>query len=195
MDSFAFSENLLNLAAVIYQPNDDIDRILASFAARLRSEGHRIGGVVQRNRRGDCGPANLMAMIDLMTDQTIPICQDLGAGSKSCRLDHAGLADAAQAVRRAVADDMELVIVNKFGKTEAVGRGMRVDIADAVVAGMPVLTAVSERLYPAWRDFTAGFGTTLFCDGAVIDDWWRDTSRRASSRRLIAATGTVSAMA
>lgn len=75
LDSFAFTENLLNLAAVVYQPADDVDRLLASFAAGLRSEGRRIGGIVQRNRRGDCSPANLMEVIDLRTGRAIPICR------------------------------------------------------------------------------------------------------------------------
>jgi hypothetical protein len=118
LDSFTFTDNLLNLAAVIYQPNEDVDRLLAAFAARLRREGRRIGGIVQRNRRGDCGPANLMEVVDLMTDRAIPICQYLGSESKACKLDQAKLADAARAVSRAVADDVELVIINKSGKTD-----------------------------------------------------------------------------
>lgn len=177
LDSFSFAENLLKLAAVVYRPTDDIDRVLASFAATLRRDGRRIGGIVQRNRRGDCGPANLMEVIDLMTEKSIPICQNLGSGSTACKLDQGRLAEAGQAVKRAIADRAELVIVNKFGKSEAEGRGLRSEIADAIVAGLPVLTSVSERLYPAWTAFTGGFGTTLLCDDAVIADWWRDISR------------------
>ncbi|MGO8918692.1 MAG: DUF2478 domain-containing protein [Stellaceae bacterium] len=189
LDSFAFTENLLNLAAVVYQPADDVDRLLASFAAGLRSEGRRIGGIVQRNRRGDCSPANLMEVIDLRTGRAIPICQNLGSESKACKLDQAGLADAAQAVSRAIADEVELVIINKFGKTEAQGRGLRAEIGDAILAGMPLLTAVSERLLPAWEAFTGGFGTTLLCDGDIVEDWWRDISRRAGHRHKTAAAG------
>ena len=184
IERFTFTENLLNLAAVIYRPEDDVDSLLASFATRVRGQGRRLGGIVQRNRRGDCGPEKLMEVIDLMTDQTIPICQNLGSESTACKLDLAGLADASQAVRRAIADDVELVVVNKFGRSEAEGRGLRAEIADAIVAGLPVLTAVSERVYVAWCDFTGGFGTTLLCDEAIIEDWWYDISRRLDRRRL-----------
>jgi hypothetical protein len=117
LDHLDFTENLLNLAAVIYRPEDDVDALLLSFARSLQREGRRLGGVVQRNWRNECGPARLMAVVDLMTERQIPICQDLGSGSGACQLDEASLADAAQAVRRAVASDVELVIVNKFGKT------------------------------------------------------------------------------
>ncbi len=189
LDSANFTENLLHLVAVIYRPENDIDRALAAFATSLRRDGHRIGGIVQRNRRGDCGPANLMEVIDLLTERTIPICQNLGSGSKACKLDQAGLADAGQAVRRAITEKVDLVIINKFGKTEAEGRGLRAEIADAIAAGLPVLTSVSGRLYPAWVAFTGGFGTTLYCDSDVVADWWFDISRRASLRFPMAAMG------
>jgi nucleoside-triphosphatase THEP1 len=182
IEKFVFTENLLNLGAVIYSPGEDADTLLASFAAKLQNQGRRLGGVVQYNRDG-CGPAALMALTDLMTGQSISLCQNLGPGSASCKLDPAGLANAAQTVRRAIADDVDLVIVNKFGKSEAEGRGMRAEIADAIVAGLPVLTAVSLRVYDAWQDFTSGFGTTLFCDEAIIEDWWNEISKKFDRRR------------
>ena len=179
-----FTENLLNLAAVIYRPEDDVDALLLSFARSLQREGRRLGGVVQRNWRNECGPARLMAVVDLMTERQIPICQDLGSGSGACQLDEASLADAAQAVRRAVASDVELVIVNKFGKTEAEGRGLRSEIAEAILASKPVLTAVSTRIYPAWQSFTGSFGTMLICDESIVRGWWQDIAQKIDRRRL-----------
>lgn len=173
-----------NLGAVIYRPGDDADAELAAFAARLQRAGHRVGGVVQRNRRGQAGTTELMEVVDLMTGRAISICQDLGPGSTVCKLDQAGLAVAAQSVRAAIAADVDLVIVNKFGKTEAEGRGLRAEILAALEAGLPLLTSVSRRLAPAWAQFTGGFGTTLICDGDILDDWWRDTARRSGHRRL-----------
>ncbi|MEC4591736.1 MULTISPECIES: DUF2478 domain-containing protein [Nitrospirillum] len=182
-DSVAYTDNLLNLAAVIYQPEDDVDTLLADFALGLRDRGRRVGGIVQRNRKGDCGPVKLMEVMDLSTGRVIPICQNLGPGSVACRLDTGGLADAALAVAQAVADRVELVLVNKFGKTEAEGRGLRGEIAAAIDAGLPVLTAVPWRFYDAWTAFTGGYGTTLVCNTGVITTWWEDWARRADWRQ------------
>lgn len=182
-DGFAYTENLLNLAAVIYQPEDDVDSLLAGFAAGLQHLGHRIGGIVQRNHKGTGGPVKLMEVMDLITGQIIPICQNLGPGAVSCRLDTGGLADAAQAVQHAITQRVELVIINKFGKTEADGRGLRSELAMAVEAGLPVLTAVPWRFYDAWHDFTGGYGTTLLCEQDVVAGWWEETSRRATRIR------------
>lgn len=185
MKTLRFDEHLLKLTAIIYRSGeDDIDGLLKTFAADLIREGHRIGGVVQHNAKGECGPHDLMQLIDLMTGRAIPICQALGGGAMSCKLDPAGLADAAVSVSRAIAEDVELVIVNKFSKQEAAGGGLRAELADAVVAGLPVLTAVSDKCYDAWIEFTGGYGTTLVCERAIIDDWWREMSRREGRARL-----------
>ena len=181
-----FHEHLLKLAAIVYRPHDDVDSLLAGLAGDLLREGHKIGGIVRCNDKGKCGPQNLMQTIDLMTGNMIQICQNLGPGSMSCKLDSAGLADAAIAISRAVAKDVELVIVNKLSKWEVAGQGFRAEIADAIVAGLPVLTAVPERFLDAWHEFTGGFGTTLLCDRWVIDDWWRETSRRDGRLRVVA---------
>jgi molybdate transport system ATP-binding protein len=180
-------DHLLKLAAVIYRSGeDDVDSLLATFAADLIREGHRIGGVIQHNAKGAYGPRDLMSMIDLMTGRAIPICQTLGPEAQSCKLNPAGLAEAAVSVSRAIAENVELVIVNKFSRQEAAGGGLRAEIADTVMAGLPILTAVPDKCYDAWNKFTGGFGTTLVCERRVIDDWWRETSRRDGRNRGLA---------
>jgi nucleoside-triphosphatase THEP1 len=183
-----WSESLrpLNLAAVVYRPADDVDSLLARFADGLIGKGHRLGGVVQRNTKDDRGQRERMEVIDLMTGRAVRICQFLGDGAAACRLNPAGLAEAATAVTRAVAADVELVIVNKFSKQEASGHGLRAEIADAVMAGFPLLTAVSDNCYEAWKSFTGGFGTTLLCERRIVEDWWQEMSVRAARARVTA---------
>jgi molybdate transport system ATP-binding protein len=77
--------------------------------------------------------------------------------------------------------------VNKFSKQEAGGGGLRAEIADAVVAGLPILTAVSDKCYDDWIAFTGGYGTTLACERRVVDDWWRETSLREGRARVLAS--------
>jgi molybdate transport system ATP-binding protein len=173
----------LNLAAIVYQPADDVDCLLARFANDLMVSGHRLGGIVQRNTKGDRGQRERMEVIDLMTGKAVRLCQDLGAGAGACRLNAAGLAEAASAVTRAVAERVELVVVNKFSKQEAAGRGLRAEIAAAVANGLPLLTAVSDNCYEAWRRFTGGFGTTLLCERRIVEDWWEERSMRAACAR------------
>lgn len=186
MTNPGYHDHLMKLAAIIYRSGeDDVDRLLADFAVDLIGDGHRIGGIVQHNADGPCGPRDLMQLVDLSSGRAIPICQSLGNGAMSCRLDAAGIAEAAVAVTRAIATDVELVIVNKFSKQEAAGGGLRAEIADAVVAGLPVLTAVPDKYYHAWIAFTGGFGTTLACERHVVEEWWREISWRESRARVL----------
>jgi molybdate transport system ATP-binding protein len=176
----------LNLAAIVYRPADDVDDLLVRFAEDLIRKGHRLGGIVQRNVKDERGQRERMEVIDLMSGQAVRICQNLGKQAAACKLNPAGLAEAAALVSSAVAADVELVIVNKFSKQEAAGRGLRAEIADAVMAGLPLLTAVSDNCYGAWMGFTGGFGTTLLCDRRIVEDWWEEMSTRARFARIAA---------
>ena len=178
-----------HLAAILYRPEDDVDALLADFASARLRDGERIGGVVQRNLKDEAGRSSGMHVIDLSTGRSISICQPLGSGATACKLDPAGLAEASIAVSRAVTADAELVIVNKFSKQEAAGHGLRSEIAEAIVAGLPVLTAVPEKCLDAWREFTGDRGTILLCAPHVVEEWWREVSlRRAGARLAMQAT-------
>jgi molybdate transport system ATP-binding protein len=171
------------VAAVLYRPADDVDTLLDDFARDLLRAGERIGGIVQRNLKSEAGRQAGMLVIDLMTGREISICQALGSGATACKLDPAGLAEASLAVTRAVEDEVALVIVNKFSKQEAVGHGLRSEFADAIIAGLPVLTAVPEKCVDAWTAFTGDRGTTLLCARHVVDEWWCELASRKALMR------------
>ena len=179
--SFELDPN--KLAAILYRPEDDIDTLLADFAGDLLRASEQIGGIVQRNSKDESGRQVGMEVLDLMTGRAISICQPLGRGATACKLDSAGLAEASLAVARAIEDDVALVIVNKFSKQEAAGHGLRSELADAILAGLPVLTAVPEKCIGAWTNFTGDRGTTLFYARHVIDAWWYEVSAREAIKR------------
>ncbi|MET0221763.1 MAG: DUF2478 domain-containing protein [Tardiphaga sp.] len=170
------------LAAVLYGQQDDADSLLADFAQGLLNADARIGGVIQRNPKDASGSKIGMEVIDLMTGRAISICQPLGAGAMACKLDASGLADAAMAVRRAIAAEVDLIVINKFSKQEAAGGGLRAELAEAIISGVPVLTAVPEKCFADWKVFTGDRGTTLLATPAAISGWWRDLSSRMRRR-------------
>lgn len=175
------------VAAILYRSQDDVDGLLADFAQNLARSGERIGGVVQRNVKDGAGCQTGMQAVDLMTGAEISICQPLGSGAMACKLDAAGLAEAAVAVARAIEADVNLVVINKFSKQEAAGEGLRDEFASAIGADIPVLTAVPEKCLDAWNDFTGGIGTTLLCERAAIEGWWEDLSARMKRARAARA--------
>jgi molybdate transport system ATP-binding protein len=173
------------LAAVVYRPENDVDALLAEFAGDLLATSARIGGVVQRNSKNDQGKLVGMRLVDLMTGREIGIYQKLGSGSVACKLDASGLAEATRSVTNAIAGEVSLIIVNKFSKQEASGGGLRAELADAIIAGLPVLIGLPEKSFAAWKTFTGDRGTTLLCARRVIDAWWQEVSDRETMLRRL----------
>lgn len=171
------------MAAVLYRPQDDVDKLLADFAQDRLRAGERIGGVVQSNLKDEAGSKIGMEAIDLMTGRPVSICQPLGKGAMACKLDAGGLAESAMAVARAVEAGVDLIVINKFSKQEAAGGGLRNELADAVVSGIPLLTAVPEKVIDAWKAFTGDQGTLLLCERHVVEDWWRGLRSRIALMR------------
>lgn len=150
------------------------DVVLAEVAAQLRADGVALAGVVQVNEDFDPARPCHMDLHILTGTQVVRISQNLGALSKGCRLDPAGLEQAVGLVERALEAGPELLIVNKFGKQEADGRGFRPLIGQALAAGIPVLTAVNAGNRAAFDAFAQGLGVGLACTPEAILQFCRD---------------------
>lgn len=150
------------------------DLVLAEVAAQLRRDGVALAGVVQVNEEFDPARPCHMDLHVLTGTEVVRISQNLGAMSKGCRLDPAGLEQAVGLVARALAAGADLLIVNKFGKQEADGRGFRPLIGQALAADIPVLTAVNTGNQAAFDQFADGLGIALSCSHDEILKFCRD---------------------
>jgi nucleoside-triphosphatase THEP1 len=168
------------IAAVIYGPNEDCDSLLADFAHGLAARGFRVAGLVQINgQNASCAEMD-MELEDLETGRRINICQDLGAGSsEACRLDPAGLAEAAAALKSALAGPLDLVVVNKFGRMESEGHGLIAEIGETVETGKPLLIGVPRRFAEAWEAYAGGLDEKLACRPEALAAWWAAVTRPA----------------
>lgn len=126
-------------------PPGEADRLLERLAHDLRDAGLRVAGAVQRNTDLglDCA-CDMDVVVIGEEDRPIRISQSLGRGSNGCRLDTGALEMAAVRVGAKLAG-AELVILPKFGRQEAAGRGFRAVIAQAVADGLPVLLHVPSE--------------------------------------------------
>jgi hypothetical protein len=114
-----------------------------------------------------------MDLESLSDGRLFRISQSLGPGSEGCRLDPGGLAACAAALERELAGGCDLLILNRFGRGEAEGRGFRDLIGAAVLAGIPVLTAVRERYAAEWAAFGSGIACDLPPDRDAVLAWFR----------------------
>ena len=165
----------LRMAVILVDRGIPGDAVFDRVAARLRAQGLRVGGLVQREGPAPEGCCAAMDLEELDSGRLIRISQDLGPGARGCRLDPRGLAEAAIAAETALARGLDLLVINRFGKGEADGGGLRAVMAAALDAGVPVLTAVRPPYAEACTAFHGGMAAELPADEAAVLAWFAET--------------------
>lgn len=162
------------LASVMASGHGATERLLTGVVARLKDDGVRVAGALRAASVG-AGTAHCDSDLFLLPDgPLVRITQNLGAGSSACRMDAGALEEAVGLVAAQLdAGAVDLVVVNKFGLSEAEGRGFRALIADAHGRGLPVLTGLSETHRAAFERFSEGMATHLAAEEDVIVEWCR----------------------
>jgi len=162
----------MRIAYTIAQGQGGTDLLLFNVATQLRELGYRTAGTVQINtEREDAGPCDMDVQV-LPEGDRIRISQSLGAGSKGCRLDPFALESAVGQVDARLAAGADILIINKFGKHEAQGRGFRDTIATAVSLGIPVLVGTNNLNKDALLEFTGGTAEWLPAQENEILNWF-----------------------
>jgi len=149
----------------------DTDLILEGLSHDLAARGLRCLGVVQINsERADSGPCDMDVRV-LPEGPVLRISQDLGPSARGCRLDPAALEMAVGLVSARLASGADLLIINKFGKHEAEGRGFRDVIAEAVAMDVPVLVGLNAMNRKAFETFAGGIAVQLPPERAALASW------------------------
>ncbi|MCV6586450.1 MAG: DUF2478 domain-containing protein [Marinibacterium sp.] len=160
----------MRIAYTMMAGKGDMDQLLAGLADHVQAQGARVCGVVQINTECGDGPCDMDVRI-LPEGPMVRISQTLGPGSRGCRLDPAALEQAAGLVEAALSDAPDLLIINKFGKHEADGRGFRSAIADALGRGIPVLVGLNGMNRDAFDTFTGGQAVALDPTVEALQAW------------------------
>jgi hypothetical protein len=149
------------LTALVYEESFDVGKIFAAIAEHARGAEIRVGGAMEKPAAAPApGRRCDMHLQDLATGQTIKISEERGALARGCRLDHDGLARICALVLFSL-PDCDLILLNKFGKSEAEGGGFRCIISDSLALDIPIIIGVPRRNLAAWRAFAGDFGTEV----------------------------------
>ncbi|SMO66378.1 DUF2478 domain-containing protein [Ruegeria faecimaris] len=170
------------LAYVTTTDRGATDRLLSAAADRLLAADAQLAGVVQTNTEcADSSKCDMDVRV-LPEGETIRISQSLGTQSRGCRLDPAALERAVGYVTASLAENPHLLIVNKFGKHEADGRGFRPVIAEALAQDIPVLVGVNGLNAAKFEEFTGGGAEQIEPDLEAILAWFdRVTAQREAA--------------
>lgn len=160
----------MRLAYVTLSGRGAIDALLAQVVARLEAEGLRLAGTVQTNIDRDDRPLCDMDLRLLPDGPTVRISVDRGAEARGCRLDTGALEQSVLWTAGAL-DRAEMLVVNKFGKQEAEGRGLAATIAEALERDLPVLVGVNGLNLPPFLEFAGGLAQMLPPEPGAVLDW------------------------
>ena len=173
------------LAAIHYPKSFHIDWLLSQACSGLSRTGLELGGLLQLSTGGAGGCATSVHAIDLRSGEAFDIWEDRGVCSQGCRLDEQGLVLASAAIERAIEDKVDLIIVNRFGRAESLGRGLLDHVISALDAHIPVLTAVREPYDEAWARFHGGLAADLANNYAAICGWVQRNIRSKRPRSTV----------
>ncbi|GHC52082.1 DUF2478 domain-containing protein [Neogemmobacter tilapiae] len=160
----------MKLAYVSVPGRGATDALLADVVADLEKQGLRLAGTVQSNLQRE-GRRHCDMDIRILPDgPQVRISEDRGELARGCRLDSGALEQSVvQVIDRLPGAD--LLIVNKFGKREAEGRGLVPAIILALELDIPVLLGVNNLNSDAFIAFAGGLETLLRPDSEAILQW------------------------
>jgi nucleoside-triphosphatase THEP1 len=165
-----------NLAALVYETDQDPDAVLRDFASHLKAHGLRVVGMVQA---GQCADSSLSAV--LLHSGEILLLADASDPAASCRLDVVRLQHAGDRVAAALDAGADLLVINRFGKRERNGHGLIYLIERTLEAGTPVVIAVASDRFVDWIKFAGDMTVKLACNRDALDGWWGNLSVRIPS--------------
>ncbi|MGY6697075.1 MAG: DUF2478 domain-containing protein [Roseinatronobacter sp.] len=145
------------------------DLFLAQVVDALVSRLALCGTVQTNTARTDRRKCDMDLRL-LSTGEVLRISEDRGAFARGCTLDTNVLAQAVVATEAALPRS-ELLIVNKFGKTEAGGGGFAPLIGEAISLRIPVIVGVNGANLPAFELFADGMAEALPPDLFHVTDW------------------------
>jgi nucleoside-triphosphatase THEP1 len=159
------------VAAIVYANEAYPDTVFGALVGRCRALGLSLAGVLQHQVLEGADRRCDVILEDLTSGHRTPLFEDRGAGARGCRLDEAALAEATARVEGSLENAPQLLVLNKFGKVECDGGGLRDLIASAIDRGIPVVIGVPRRNLGTWREFAGEFAVELSDDSREVERW------------------------
>ncbi len=164
----------IHLAAISSPHAHNVDAILNQVLQSLLEEGWKIDGVLQRQvSEAGCG-----LQLERIRDGGLHrVTQNLGSGSVSCNVDTNAMDTVSMQLLTDLDNDLDLLVLNRFGKRESTGGGFCHVIEKAIELKVPVLTIVKDAWLASWHTYGEELVTVLPAQSEDIATWCHSTSR------------------
>lgn len=149
------------ITAIVYADGQPVDQVIRRIADHLIAGGRSVAGFVEIKRprvdRARCD----MILEEIASGESLNISEDRGPSARGCMLNVRELARAETLATEVLENRPDLLIINKFGKTEAEGGGFRRLMVRAIDRAIPILIAVPARNLDPWQQFSATFSNDI----------------------------------
>jgi hypothetical protein len=159
------------VGVVVYEREQRPDSLLGEAVHQLNAAGVRVAGLLQDSHPGTASCCATLFLEDIGTGRRVQVFENRGAGTRGCRLDPSGLAEAASWLREAIETRPDVLFINRFGRQESEGRGLLNEIGAAVLADVPIVIALNKALFPEWLAFSGNGGAPLGLHTEQIVTW------------------------
>jgi hypothetical protein len=159
-----------SVAAIVYANDAYPDALFRQLVESCNAAGISVAGVLQQPSAGGNHRCDVYLQ-DLASGHLTRLFENRGSEARGCRLDGAALAEATARIEKSLEAEPGLLVLNKFGKAECDGEGMRDLIASAMLRGIPVVIGVPARNLEAWREFAGDFAVELPADFLSALHW------------------------
>ena len=149
------------ITAIIYADGQPVERVIRRIADHLIAGGRSVVGFIEIRRLREARARCDMILQEIGSGELVTISEDRGPNARGCMLNVQELARAESLATGALENRPDLLIINKFGKTEAEGRGFRRLIILAIDQAIPVLIAVPARNLDPWKQFSAALANNV----------------------------------
>lgn len=145
---------------IVHEPTEPMDELLGEFALRLKKRRFRVAGFVQISHAGS-GGADEVAFRDLSTGDLVRIGADDDQASQ----------DLAQAsLRKAMREDVDLLVISRFSALEKAATRLRAIVEDGIQRGLPIITSIAGADLHKWHAFAGRSGALV---GPSLDRLWQ----------------------
>jgi len=95
----------------------------------------------------------------------------------TCSLDTSVLVESSAALRRAIAERVDLIVLEKFGDQEQKSQGLSDEIFTAIAENIPLLIAVPQDALELWKERSGGLSEILDFKVEQFCYWWQSAQR------------------
>ena len=166
-------------AAAVYTPKQSNKSALPDFVARLKSENVVVAGILQEARRAPGDKGRTIDSVDIITGNRIPIKRPMKSENQ-CGLDVSCLVETSAVLQRALTERPDLVVIEKFGDQEQIGKGLMDEIMAIIADDIPLIIAVPKPALEIWEKQTGNMGSTVAFIEEDLYNWWSNLSGKPS---------------